>query len=197
VVELTSELDAYMSPLSMPSINFLMLSILVKWVSLILYKNWSLHHNYVHISVWDCDGGACAHFSCQDLWCLAFSSIEKKGILINNLRSSYFDGFRGYCTVHALVCWPCVAVMIIDRVFVLNFIFIQDYMGRCILTLTRVILEGEYKECFQLDEAKSGRLNLHLKWTPQHIYRDSWINLPSCSRRELWKEAVLVYMYRS
>ncbi|KAL9339656.1 hypothetical protein Peur_068671 [Populus x canadensis] len=51
--------------------------------------------------------------------------------------------------------------------------FGKDYMGRCILTLTRVILEGEYKECFQLDEAKSGRLNLHLKWTPQHIYRDS------------------------
>ncbi|XP_073265968.1 synaptotagmin-5 isoform X1 [Populus alba] len=51
--------------------------------------------------------------------------------------------------------------------------FGKDYMGRCILTLTRVILEGEYKDCFQLDEAKSGRLNLHLKWSPQHIYRDS------------------------
>ncbi|KAJ6673265.1 SYNAPTOTAGMIN-5-LIKE [Salix viminalis] len=49
----------------------------------------------------------------------------------------------------------------------------QDYMGRCILTLTRVILEGEYKDCFQLDEAKSGRLNLQLKWTAQHVYRDS------------------------
>ncbi|XP_011020212.1 PREDICTED: synaptotagmin-5-like [Populus euphratica] len=51
--------------------------------------------------------------------------------------------------------------------------FGKDYMGRCILTLTRVLLEGEYKDCFQLDEAKSGRLNLHLKWSPQHIYRDS------------------------
>lgn len=50
--------------------------------------------------------------------------------------------------------------------------FGKDYMGRCILTLTRVILEGEYKETFQLDEAKSGRLNLHLKWMPQPIYRD-------------------------
>ena len=47
-------------------------------------------------------------------------------------------------------------------------------MGRCILTLTRVILEGEYKDSYQLDEAKSGRLNLHLKWTPQPIFRDSW-----------------------
>ncbi|XP_059431941.1 synaptotagmin-5-like [Corylus avellana] len=51
--------------------------------------------------------------------------------------------------------------------------FGKDYMGRCILTLTRVILEGEYKEQFQLDEAKAGKLNLHLKWMPQPIYRDS------------------------
>uniref|UniRef100_A0A6N2KI89 C2 domain-containing protein n=1 Tax=Salix viminalis TaxID=40686 RepID=A0A6N2KI89_SALVM len=51
--------------------------------------------------------------------------------------------------------------------------FGKDYMGRCILTLTRVILEGEYKDRFQLDEAKSGGINLHLKWSPQHIYRDS------------------------
>ncbi|KAK7264869.1 hypothetical protein RJT34_32482 [Clitoria ternatea] len=51
--------------------------------------------------------------------------------------------------------------------------FGKDYMGRCILTLTRVILEGEYKERFELDGAKSGFLNLHLKWMPQPIYRDS------------------------
>ncbi|KAG2718871.1 hypothetical protein I3760_03G240500 [Carya illinoinensis] len=51
--------------------------------------------------------------------------------------------------------------------------FGKDYMGRCILTLTRVILEREYRECFQLDEAKSGKLNLHLKWMPQPVYRDS------------------------
>ncbi|GAV83583.1 LOW QUALITY PROTEIN: C2 domain-containing protein [Cephalotus follicularis] len=51
--------------------------------------------------------------------------------------------------------------------------FGKDYMGRCILTLTRVILEGEYRDCFVLDEAKSGKLNLHLKWVPQPIYRDS------------------------
>ncbi|KAK7388613.1 hypothetical protein VNO78_23435 [Psophocarpus tetragonolobus] len=51
--------------------------------------------------------------------------------------------------------------------------FGKDYMGRCILTLTRVILEGEYKERFELDGAKSGYLNLHLKWMPQPIFRDS------------------------
>lgn len=60
-----------------------------------------------------------------------------------------------------------------------GFYNVQDYMGRCILTLTRVILEGEYKECFQLDEAKSGKLNLHLKWMPQPVYRDSWLLLLS------------------
>ncbi|KAL9275665.1 Synaptotagmin-5-like protein [Drosera capensis] len=47
--------------------------------------------------------------------------------------------------------------------------FGKDYMGRCILTLTRVILEGEYKDTIPLDEAKSGKLTLSLKWTPQHV----------------------------
>ncbi|KAM6553323.1 hypothetical protein CsatB_014085 [Cannabis sativa] len=51
--------------------------------------------------------------------------------------------------------------------------FGKDYMGRCILTLTRVLLEGEYSDSFQLDESKSGKLNLHLKWMPQPIMRDS------------------------
>ncbi|OVA17190.1 C2 calcium-dependent membrane targeting [Macleaya cordata] len=51
--------------------------------------------------------------------------------------------------------------------------FGKDYMGRCILTLTRVILEGEYKDSFPVDGTKSGKLNLHLKWTAQSIYRDS------------------------
>lgn len=51
--------------------------------------------------------------------------------------------------------------------------FGKDYMGRCILTLTRVILEGEYQDSFELDGAKSGKLNLYLKWMPQPIYRDS------------------------
>ncbi|KAF8393146.1 hypothetical protein HHK36_021387 [Tetracentron sinense] len=51
--------------------------------------------------------------------------------------------------------------------------FGKDYIGRCILTLTRVILEGEYKDSLPLDGAKSGKLNFHLKWMPQPIYRDS------------------------
>ncbi|XP_077237974.1 calcium-dependent lipid-binding (CaLB domain) family protein isoform X2 [Tasmannia lanceolata] len=51
--------------------------------------------------------------------------------------------------------------------------FGKDYIGRCIMTLTRVIMEGEYKDNFPLEGAKSGRLNLHLKWAPQPIYRDS------------------------
>uniref|UniRef100_A0A803LH43 Uncharacterized protein n=1 Tax=Chenopodium quinoa TaxID=63459 RepID=A0A803LH43_CHEQI len=50
--------------------------------------------------------------------------------------------------------------------------FGKDYMGRCILTLTRVILEGEYRESFPLDGAKTGTVNLFLKWSPQHVYRD-------------------------
>ncbi|XP_011078421.1 synaptotagmin-5 [Sesamum indicum] len=51
--------------------------------------------------------------------------------------------------------------------------FGKDLMGRCILTLTRVLLEGEYKDTIPLDGAKSGTINLHLKWAPQPIYRDS------------------------
>ncbi|XP_071696771.1 synaptotagmin-5-like isoform X2 [Rutidosis leptorrhynchoides] len=51
--------------------------------------------------------------------------------------------------------------------------FGKDFMGRCILTLTRVILEGEYKDSFQVDEAKSGKLTLNLKWSGQPIYRNS------------------------
>lgn len=51
--------------------------------------------------------------------------------------------------------------------------FGKDFMGRCILTLTRVLLEGEYNDTFPLDGAESGKLNLQLKWTPQPIYRDS------------------------
>uniref|UniRef100_K3YJR0 C2 domain-containing protein n=1 Tax=Setaria italica TaxID=4555 RepID=K3YJR0_SETIT len=50
--------------------------------------------------------------------------------------------------------------------------FGKDYIGRCILTLTRVLLEGEFQDTFFLQGAKSGRLNLHFKWTPQPIYRD-------------------------
>ncbi|CAI9298365.1 unnamed protein product [Lactuca saligna] len=51
--------------------------------------------------------------------------------------------------------------------------FGKDFMGRCILTLTRVILEGEYKDNFQVEGAKSGKLSLNLKWAPQPIFRRS------------------------
>ncbi|KAK9032424.1 hypothetical protein V6N11_056689 [Hibiscus sabdariffa] len=51
--------------------------------------------------------------------------------------------------------------------------FGKDYIGRCILTLTRVLLEGECEVCLPLEGAKSGKLNLNLKWMPQPIFRDS------------------------
>ncbi|WOL19075.1 hypothetical protein Cni_G27872 [Canna indica] len=51
--------------------------------------------------------------------------------------------------------------------------FGKDYMGRCIMTLTRVIMEGEVSDTFPLEGAKSGKLNLYLKWTPQPIFRDT------------------------
>lgn len=41
------------------------------------------------------------------------------------------------------------------------------------MTLTRVILEGEFQDSFPLDGAKSGKLNLHLKWAPENVLRDS------------------------
>ncbi|CAH1454391.1 unnamed protein product [Lactuca virosa] len=50
--------------------------------------------------------------------------------------------------------------------------FGKDKMGKCIMTLTRVILEGEYTETFDLEGSKAGKLTLHLKWTPQTIIRD-------------------------
>lgn len=51
--------------------------------------------------------------------------------------------------------------------------FSRDYMGRCILTLTKVLIEEDYSDSFPLEGAKSGKLNLHLKWSPQSIFRDS------------------------
>ncbi|WMV32970.1 hypothetical protein MTR67_026355 [Solanum verrucosum] len=41
--------------------------------------------------------------------------------------------------------------------------FGKDFMGKCILTLPRVLMEGEYKDSYELADAKSGKLNLHLK----------------------------------
>ncbi|KAI3513822.1 hypothetical protein L1887_12005 [Cichorium endivia] len=51
--------------------------------------------------------------------------------------------------------------------------FGKDYMGKCILTLTRVLLEGEYEDSFQVESPKSGKLNLNLKWSAQPIQRKS------------------------
>lgn len=51
--------------------------------------------------------------------------------------------------------------------------FRRDYMGRCILTLTKVLIEEDYSDSFPLEGAKTGKLNLHLKWSPQSIFRDS------------------------
>ncbi|PON89873.1 Synaptotagmin-like mitochondrial-lipid-binding domain containing protein [Trema orientale] len=51
--------------------------------------------------------------------------------------------------------------------------FGKDKIGRVIMTLTRALLEGEFQDSFPLEGAKSGRLNLHFKWTPQPIFRDT------------------------
>lgn len=63
-------------------------------------------------------------------------------------------------------------IEVIEKLIKLSIIH-QDFMGRCIMTLTRVILEGEYSDSFPLENAKTGKLNIHLKWTPQPIYRDT------------------------
>ncbi|KAG1327895.1 Synaptotagmin-5 [Cocos nucifera] len=52
-------------------------------------------------------------------------------------------------------------------------IFKKDFIGSCIMTLTRVIMEGEYADIFHLEGSKAGQLNLKLKWTPHPIYRSS------------------------
>uniref|UniRef100_A0A1J3GTE7 Synaptotagmin-4 n=1 Tax=Noccaea caerulescens TaxID=107243 RepID=A0A1J3GTE7_NOCCA len=51
--------------------------------------------------------------------------------------------------------------------------FGKDKIGRVIMTLTKVMLEGEFQECFALDGAKSGKLCVHLKWTPRLKLRDA------------------------
>lgn len=47
--------------------------------------------------------------------------------------------------------------------------FSKDFMGKLALTLTKVLHEGEYDGDFPLDGVQSGRIFLHLKWTPQPI----------------------------
>ncbi|KAI4380971.1 hypothetical protein MLD38_007096 [Melastoma candidum] len=51
--------------------------------------------------------------------------------------------------------------------------FGKTKIGKCIMTLTKVILEGEVQDSYPLDGAKSGKIFLHLKWTPQSIFRDT------------------------
>ncbi|GER51703.1 calcium-dependent lipid-binding family protein [Striga asiatica] len=48
----------------------------------------------------------------------------------------------------------------------------RDKMGRCTMTLTRAIVEGEFTDTFPIDGAKSGKLTLHLKWTSQSIIKE-------------------------
>ncbi|KAL9226751.1 hypothetical protein vseg_002525 [Gypsophila vaccaria] len=48
----------------------------------------------------------------------------------------------------------------------------KDYIGRCLMTLTRALLEGEVYDNFTLDGTKGGKLALHLKWAPQPVMRD-------------------------
>ncbi|KAJ8421348.1 hypothetical protein Cgig2_033072 [Carnegiea gigantea] len=48
----------------------------------------------------------------------------------------------------------------------------KNYMGRYVMTLTRILLEVEFYDVFPLDGAKCGTLALHLKWAAQPITRD-------------------------
>ncbi|KAA3489899.1 synaptotagmin-4 isoform X1 [Gossypium australe] len=50
--------------------------------------------------------------------------------------------------------------------------FRKEKIGRIVMTLTRVLLEGEFQDNFTIDGAKSGKLHLHLKWSPQLVFRD-------------------------
>ncbi|KAG9156024.1 hypothetical protein Leryth_012091 [Lithospermum erythrorhizon] len=51
-------------------------------------------------------------------------------------------------------------------------VFRKDKLGGCIMTLTRVILEGEITGSFNIDRTKSGKMYLQLKWSPQPYNRD-------------------------
>lgn len=49
---------------------------------------------------------------------------------------------------------------------------IQDKMGRCIMTLTRAILDGELRDDFDIDGTERGRISLYLKWTSKTIVKE-------------------------
>ncbi|KAM7275165.1 hypothetical protein ACFE04_017031 [Oxalis oulophora] len=50
--------------------------------------------------------------------------------------------------------------------------FGKDKIGRVIMTLTRVLIEGEFQDSYNLEGAKSGKIFIHLKWTPKLVFRD-------------------------
>ncbi|KAL1532662.1 Synaptotagmin-5 [Salvia divinorum] len=50
--------------------------------------------------------------------------------------------------------------------------FGKDKMGRCIMTLTRAILDGELTDDFHLDGTESGKVKLHIKWTSRSIVKE-------------------------
>ncbi|GKV03241.1 hypothetical protein SLEP1_g15579 [Rubroshorea leprosula] len=50
--------------------------------------------------------------------------------------------------------------------------FKKEKIGNCIMTLTRVLIEGEVQDNFSLDGTQSGRIFLHIKWTPQLVFRE-------------------------
>ncbi|XP_057799976.1 synaptotagmin-4-like [Salvia miltiorrhiza] len=50
--------------------------------------------------------------------------------------------------------------------------FGKEKMGKCIMTLTRAILDGEITNDFHLDGTESGKVKLHIKWTSQSIIKE-------------------------
>ncbi|XAR69393.1 hypothetical protein NMG60_11000946 [Bertholletia excelsa] len=49
----------------------------------------------------------------------------------------------------------------------------KSKIGQCVMTLTRAMLEREFRDTFHIEGTKSGKLLLYVKWTPQPIFRDN------------------------
>ncbi|CAI0415183.1 unnamed protein product [Linum tenue] len=77
---------------------------------------------------------------------------------------------RGVLSVNVVAAEDLPAVDVMGKAD--PYVVGQDKIGRVIMTLTRVIMEGEFQDSFPVDGAKSGKLFLHLKWTPQLKFRD-------------------------
>lgn len=105
------------------------------------------------LEIWDHDTfGKVSIFLPDNFLCFVNSVLVS--LLINN---HFLQGIASfYCSIYTYI----------------GVHFYQDKIGRCIMTLTRVILEGEFSDSFPVDGTKTGKLNLHLKWTPQPILRD-------------------------